>query len=341
MEIKHQVFISSTYQDLIKERAQVMQALLELDCIPAGMEMFPATNEDAWTLIKDVISNSDYYVLVIAGKYGSVDSENVSYTEKEYDYAVSIGKPIISFLHENPAELSATKNESKEDKQVALKKFRDKVKGKHCKFWTNPDDLGSKVSRSLVALRKKHPSDGWVKGCYAQTSEDIKEIEELRRKLTELEGKEASQLAPAGTESFASGEDLYGDDFEIKKSKKGVRTEVLLKVTWDNLFSYIGSSMHGECNDDQLLYKIRLCFYHAIPTKWVKFNNIDYIIMKTVMVDEIKIQLQALGLIEAGVKKRAVSDNQCYWKLTKYGEKYLLKISAIKKRVVKAVKKEE
>jgi hypothetical protein len=49
------VFVSSTFQDLQEERQEVIQALLELDCIPSGMELFPAANEDQWTLIKRVI----------------------------------------------------------------------------------------------------------------------------------------------------------------------------------------------------------------------------------------------------------------------------------------------
>ena len=43
---KYQVFVSSTYQDLQEERQEIMHALLELDCIPSGMELFPAANED-------------------------------------------------------------------------------------------------------------------------------------------------------------------------------------------------------------------------------------------------------------------------------------------------------
>ena len=52
MEVKHQVFVSSTYKDLLDERQEVMQALLELFCIPVGMELFPAADDDQWTLIK-------------------------------------------------------------------------------------------------------------------------------------------------------------------------------------------------------------------------------------------------------------------------------------------------
>ena len=65
MEKRYQVFISSTFRDLELERQEVMHALLELDCIPSGMELFPAANETQWNLIKKVIDDCDYYVLVI------------------------------------------------------------------------------------------------------------------------------------------------------------------------------------------------------------------------------------------------------------------------------------
>ena len=61
---KYQVFVSSTYEDLKEERKEVMQALLELDCIPSGMELFPAADDDQWTLIKRVINECDYYIVI-------------------------------------------------------------------------------------------------------------------------------------------------------------------------------------------------------------------------------------------------------------------------------------
>jgi hypothetical protein len=85
---RYQVFVSSTYQDLEEERREIIQALLELDCIPSGMELFPAANDDQWTLIKRVIDDCDYYIVVVAGRYGSVSEDGLSYTEKEYRYAL-------------------------------------------------------------------------------------------------------------------------------------------------------------------------------------------------------------------------------------------------------------
>jgi len=36
MDKRYQVFVSSTYSDLQEERAEVIRALLELDCLPAA-----------------------------------------------------------------------------------------------------------------------------------------------------------------------------------------------------------------------------------------------------------------------------------------------------------------
>ena len=92
MEKRYQVFVSSTYADLKQERQHVIQALMEMDCIPAGMELFPAADEEQWEFIKRIIDDCDYYLLIIGGRYGSTTPEGISYTEKEYDYADLISK---------------------------------------------------------------------------------------------------------------------------------------------------------------------------------------------------------------------------------------------------------
>jgi len=63
MDKRYQIFISSTFLDLQDERQAVLKAILEIDHMPAGMELFPATDDTAWLLIRDVIDSSDYYIL--------------------------------------------------------------------------------------------------------------------------------------------------------------------------------------------------------------------------------------------------------------------------------------
>src|SRR5690349_13368931 len=96
---KYQIFVSSTYKDLIKERDAVFKAILEMGHIPVGMEMFSAADEEQWQVIARTIDDSDYYVVIVAHRYGSLDG-NISFTEKEYDYAVSQGVPAMGFVIE-------------------------------------------------------------------------------------------------------------------------------------------------------------------------------------------------------------------------------------------------
>jgi hypothetical protein len=71
---RYQVFVSSTFEDLREERAAAISALLQIDCFPAGMELFPAADDDSITLIKSVIEDSDYYLVILGGRYGSLDA---------------------------------------------------------------------------------------------------------------------------------------------------------------------------------------------------------------------------------------------------------------------------
>jgi hypothetical protein len=142
MERRHQVFVSSTYVDLIPERRELIQALLEIECLPAGMELFPAADESQWDLIKRTIDDSDYYVVVVGGRYGSIGSDGDSYTEMEYDYAVSTGMPVLGFIHGDPESLPRSKSEVDPDGYARLAAFRVKVKSRPVRFYTSPEDLG-------------------------------------------------------------------------------------------------------------------------------------------------------------------------------------------------------
>src|SRR5262249_33172683 len=136
MEKKYQVFVSSTFQDLIEERDEVMKALLELDCIPTGMELFPSADEEAINYIKKVIDNCDYFVSIVGGRYGTEHSSGKSYTQIEYEYATQKNIPILAFLHKNPENLAANKYELDTVKRQKLERFKSFIQQKLCRYWT-------------------------------------------------------------------------------------------------------------------------------------------------------------------------------------------------------------
>lgn len=187
MDKRYQVFISSTFADLEEERKGIMEAIIELDCFPAGMEMFPATDTEQFEYIKSIIDESDYYVLVIAGRYGSVAEDGISYTEKEYEYAKEIGIPILTFVKKDIENIAACKTDQDPQKKIKLDEFRNKaLSGRMAKFWDSADDLKYKIHNSLSKEFKTHPRIGWVKGSAAMNVEILEQINHLQKENSEL-----------------------------------------------------------------------------------------------------------------------------------------------------------
>src|ERR1019366_8443824 len=139
MDKRYQVFVSSTYEDLQEERREVMQALLKMNCIPTGMELFPAADDDSLTLIQRFISDCDYYIVIVGGRYGTVGPDSRSYTEMEYDFAIEAGIPALAFLHKSPGEIAAGKTEPTEIGKASLTAFRKKIEARrHAEDWNSP-----------------------------------------------------------------------------------------------------------------------------------------------------------------------------------------------------------
>jgi hypothetical protein len=165
VEKRYQVFISSTYLDLHNARREVSDALLQAECFPSGMELFPAADDEQFEVIKSFIDESDYYLIISAGRYGSIHSKTgLSYTEMEFDYARRRKKPIIVLLHKNPRNLPADQCETTDLGRKALENFRNKLQiGRMVRFWEDYKDLGKEVVLGLNWAKKKNPARGWIR----------------------------------------------------------------------------------------------------------------------------------------------------------------------------------
>jgi hypothetical protein len=345
VERRYQVFVSSTYTDLIEERREVIQALLELDCIPAGMELFPAADEDQWTLIKEVIGQTDYYIVIVGGRYGSTTPEGISYTEKEYDYAASIRVPIYGFIHKNPGVIPADKTEMDANARELLDAFRDKVKSRPDKFYGSPAELGGAVSRAISIAKTRKPREGWVRGQYAMTPEQQTAMAELRAQVAELKNElDTNRSSDAVPEDLESGDDVitleaslrYYDHPEEDSNPMFLRQDKVSKIeasaSWNYLIGQVGPTLMHEASEAQirealteLILDIAWEERYSIPSDLVQVARAE---ITPESVDEVIVQLFALGVIARGTKRRAISDHEKYWVLTRLGEDMLLKLRA-------------
>lgn len=212
MDKRYQVFVSSTYADLKQERQHVIQALMEMDCIPAGMELFPATDEEQWQFIKSIIDDCDYYLLIIGGRYGSTTEEGISYTEKEYDYAFEKGLKIIALLHEKPDEISIGKSDIDPELRARLTDFREKVASNRLvKFWNRAEELPGIVSLSLSKTIKMYPATGWVRANIVANEDLLAQLNEVRNENNSLKATLAdlSQQPLTKVEGLADIDDCF------------------------------------------------------------------------------------------------------------------------------------
>jgi hypothetical protein len=335
MEKRYQVFVSSTYVDLQRERHEVMQALLEMDCMPAGMELFPAANEEQWSLIKRVIDESDYYIVISAGRYGSIGNEGLSYTEMEYRYATEQGKPVIAFLHQNLGRLEAAHVEPTDEGKRKLHEFRELMQRKLVKHWSSAEDLGSKVSRSLMQLIKQHPGIGWIRADKeALEAHAAPEILKLRQKIDELQGQlsEALLSQPPGAENLAQADDEFLVHFSFEALGVGLgnnRWNASTHVSWNQILFDVGPALLAELQDEELRLAMNAMVEARSRSVCANMPELRYCrAVRFEIVGEdfqtVKLQLRALGLIN-----RASPGGG--WILTGLGERNLSALRAIPK----------
>jgi hypothetical protein len=304
---------------------------MEMDCIPAGMELFPAADEEQWEFIKRVIDDCDYYLLVIGGRYGSVTADGISYTEKEFDYAVSKELKVVALIHGAPDDIPFGKSEQDPDLREKLLSFRDKVmNGRLIKFWKNAEELPGLVALSLQKTIKMYPATGWVRASNIASEDILIDINNLRKENNELKiqlNKIQAQEKPL-VDGIAGIDTTFTIHGTYKTSMRyGDRTDKFEHtLSWRALFSLISPYLVEHPNDASV--KIRLTSNlkekAALPSS-AHAVTIDDQEFKT-----ITIQLNAYGLITTKYSQTVKGGMALFWSLTKAGERLMIESRVIR-----------
>ncbi|MCU3616593.1 DUF4062 domain-containing protein, partial [Enterobacter hormaechei subsp. oharae] len=200
MKRKLQVFVSSTFTDLIEERQAAVSAILKAGHIPAGMELFTAADRSQMDIIKNWIDESDVYMLILGGRYGSIEpTTGKSYTELEYDYAVEQGKALFAVVIKEEALEKKVKEHGTDflerDEPKSLSEFKKKVLSNMSSFFEDVKDIRLCVHESLSDFSANRKLKGWVSADEIidthDLAEEIKKLNEENRKLkSDIESKD-------------------------------------------------------------------------------------------------------------------------------------------------------
>jgi hypothetical protein len=305
------------------------------------MELFPAGDESAWQLIQGVIDTSDYYVLIMGGRYGSLDEGGLSYTEKEYDFALSRKKPVIPLLHQNPDNLPRDRTDTEQAAWTKLKSFRAKAERRHtCVYWSTADDLKAKVIVGVMAAIRRSPGIGWMRGDTLASDVATREILRLRNRVDELERQveSARTQPPEGAANLAQGTDSFGIEYSYEYSDdedEEYRASGKFEATWHEVFGHLGPRLIDRASDTEI---------RGALSSWIQdveegslltgdVSSVSNFSVAEVSYQTIKIQLRALGLITRSTAKTSPRDTRTYWTLTPFGDQLLTQLRAIPRAV--------
>lgn len=289
MNKKLQVFVSSTYTDLIEERQAAVQAILDAGHIPAGMELFKAGNESQLKTIYKWIDESDVYMLILGGRYGSIESKSgKSYTQLEYEYALNRNIPVFAvvlskdFLTSKINSLGLEKS-MEQDYPDKYKSFKTIVMSKIIREVDDCKDIKITIHSTLNEFINEYDLTGWVRNSNEndtiQLLKDntnlLKENNLLNKQIQKLQG----QLNAKSKEQFGN----YTFD-ELIKLLKNKKFKVPSKFTesekdytinaLDFFIIYFDALVSGIENMQKSSDYETHIFYHIAPF-YISFNLLE------------------------------------------------------------------
>ena len=275
MKKKLQIFISSTYTDLKEERQAAVEAILKSGNIPAGMELFTAGDKSQLETITRWIDDSDIYMLILGGRYGSIEpTTGNSYTEVEYDYAKSNNKPLFAvvisdkYLDEKVKKDGLLVNEN--DNPQKYKAFKNKVLSNMSVFYDSPKDIKLAVHETLADFKDRYEFSGWVPGEMENKLEEMKEENEsLRKELQQLKANKDQKISSKKEQLNEQEQDqefekIYSD-FESKYLDYQIGGEQLKSNINYFISNYYTSMITGIYNRFGMPELVSVLFFSVMP----------------------------------------------------------------------------
>jgi hypothetical protein len=266
---KLQVFISSTFIDLKEERQAAVEAILSSGHIPAGMELFSAGDESQMTVIERWIDESDVYLLILGGRYGSIDKKSgKSYTQLEYEYAIKINKPLFAVvisensLEEKVKAIGSSVFEKENPRE--LKEFRNFVCSNLVKFWDDKKDIKLAIHETISEFLYRKELTGWIRGDNSvNTGFLAEEIARLTKENSELREKlsisESNPTASYSTLTYSQVEKLLKSEEIILEGRHLTLFDYFLensKVFADGVYITSGKQNEIQACDKLILFKL-------------------------------------------------------------------------------------
>ncbi len=280
-----QIFVSSTFSDLIPERQGAVEAILTAGHIPAGMELFTSGDESQMEVIKQWIDESDVYLLILGGRYGSVEpTSNKSYTQLEYEYAIQQSKPIFSCVITEEALEAKVKLHGtsviESNYPSELRAFRGLALSMMVRFWDDEKDIKIAIGETLSHFSRREELQGWIRphqeanlpALVDEIARLSKENSLLREELSRSNVRNTQGLSHNDLKRLLEEEELF--DYLVENEEK--------LVDWSVLYG----------SDGVLKQKVkRLCFYGVLMRHEKNLLNVRLTDVGKVFLSQLKLDV--------------------------------------------------
>lgn len=208
-----------------------------------------------------------------------------------------------------------------------LAQFREEAKNSLVCHWNTKGDLAKDVVLSLIGEFKTHPRVGWMRADEKSSNEQNKEILRLREENEILKVKITimEESAPEGTEDLCQGEDKAKLHFGAEVDNDDYYDDDLtIELTWNEICKAILPHLVQRDWGDNMDTYIEEYIQSIEP----QYSRVS---LRDESLQTIKVQLIALGLIEAAEMPKNRQNTAEVWQLTKYGRLTLMRLRAMRK----------
>ncbi|WP_180104588.1 DUF4062 domain-containing protein [Acinetobacter sp. YH12108] len=242
LDKRYQVFISTSGAEMQPERIILSQTLVGMGFFSWGLEQRTPLNT---AFARRQIDDCDYVVILLGSQYGEQSVSGVGYMHLEYIYAVTKQKPIIVFMHEDPASRDPSLHDTKPELQEKFKEFRQLLQQEADQVfcYRTLRDLEMAVRLNMPQMLERYPVSGWVRPQNTQTLHD--EIDQLKAKVAQLERDGGTrEVDPFLSLPKVSMHEVFSFEYRMHAYQDGNFKELKVqkRLTWAQLLAILGST---------------------------------------------------------------------------------------------------
>ncbi len=334
---RYRVFIAHDVDELQGVAVKVGYELVKHKCLPLGLGLSPALNNNHWDVTRAMIDESDVVFLLIGNSYGTLSPSGVSYVHMAYIYATTQGKPIYPFCLKSSAEQATSKN-------THIQEFRKLLSVHKVRTWTMESDLNKqllmairklKAVRSIGLLPASEQNASKIESSFSPSlntvtlSSQSQEIKQLRKELEaakkELSVYESSVSTSANKPKIRNKFVLIAYSAKVFSGGNFKTITENWNMSWDDIFLAVAPHMLSAISEEKmrLVISASLATHVQAPIKQQYPNShaVADVRLTNESMNRIKIYLRGQDLIREVMQGRDIR-----WRLTEVGDEQLTEL---------------